>query len=133
MMTPTVPPGIDSLPPWVQVTITILVFCSALFISFRSVFKPTGSEVAKSKDVVVPNVNVMDGQIFAQATEQLKASMRAQEARDVQVRELQRELGHQSEIMRDCLQALRECVGHLEAIDRKLRQELRRQAEEAGR
>ena len=43
-------------------------------------------------DVVVPGVSVMDGQIFAQATEQLKTSMRQQEIRDAQIRDLQREL-----------------------------------------
>ena len=126
-MTPVVPPGIEHLPPWVQVTITILVFCSALFITFRSVLKPT--ETTKSKDVVVPGVSVMDGQIFKEATETIKQSMRQQEHRDLQVRELQRELQTQTDLMRECRDALRATTDHLDSIESKLKGELRRQKE----
>lgn len=124
MQAPIVPPGIEHLPPWVQVTVTLLVFGLALFVSFRSIMKPGAAP--PSKDVVVPGVSVMDGEIFRNAVEQLKGNARQQEVRDAQVRDLQRELGMQTEIMREARDALRSSCEHLESIDRRLKNELRR-------
>lgn len=127
MTAPVLPPGIETLPPWVQVSVTIFVFGVALFISFRSIVKPTNVE--KTKDVVVPGVSIMDGEIFRNAAEQLKSQARMQEHRDAQLRELQRELQAQTDLLREGRDAMRNVVEHLESIERKLRQELRRQAE----
>lgn len=128
MQAPVVPPGIEALPPWIQVTVTILVFLAALFVSFRSILKPT--ETSKSKDVVVPSVSVMDGAIFQQAAEQLKANFRQQELRDAQLRDLQHELRTQTELMRENRDALRQICEYSESIENKLKRELKRQAEE---
>jgi len=110
------------------VAVTVFVFAVALFISFRSIVKPT--ETVKGKDVVVPGINVMDGEIFKQATEQLKANARQQELRDIMVRELHRELVTQSDLMRENRDTLRQVCEVLETIDRRLRVELKRQSEE---
>lgn len=126
-MTPVIPPGLDAMPPWVQVTITILVFVSALFVTFRSVMKP--GSATPSKDVVVPGVSIMDGEIFRNAVEQLKTNARQQELRDAQVRDLQRELSVQTDIMRECRDAIQRSCEHLDSIDSKVKRELRRQDE----
>lgn len=133
------PPGIEHFPPWAQMVLTVGGFIIAVIIYGKSLLKPTSTDVAK-RDVIVPNVNVMDGEAIRQAAEQLRASSRSQEARDIQVREMQRELishsdimREQRDIMRENANALRSLHDVLENIDRRLRQELRRQADEAGR
>lgn len=131
MQAPTLPPGIESMPPWVQAILTVLVLVTSIFITFKSIWKP--GDATKSKDVVVPGVSVMDGQIFKEATQTIKDSMRQQELRDAQVRELQRELAIQSDIMRDCRASLQAICEHLESIDHRLKRELKRQAEAEGR
>ena len=128
MQAPIVPHGIEALPPWVQITVTLLVFCLAMFVSFRSIMKP--GSATPSKDVVVPGVSVMDGEIFRGAVEQLKANHRQQEIRDAQVRDLQRELNRQTDSMTECRDALQRSCEHLESIEAKIKRELRRQDEQ---
>ena len=127
MQAPIVPPGIEALPPWVQITVTVLVFCLALFVSFRSIIKP--GSATPTKDVDVPGVSVMDGEIFRGAVEQLKQNARQQELRDAQVRDLQRELATQTDIMREARDAMQRSCEHLESIEAKIKRELRRQGE----
>jgi hypothetical protein len=127
-MAGAIPPGIESFPPWAQIVLTVFGFVIAVLIYGRSLLKPLSTE--KSKDVVVPGVSVMDGQIFAQATEQLKQNARQQELRDAQLRDLQRELTTQTDIMRDVRNAMVSACEHLESIDKRLKNELRRQADE---
>jgi len=104
-MTPV--PSIESFPPWAQVVLTIGGFLLTVGIYARSLLKP--ANVQQGKDVVLPNINVMDAQAIREAADQLRRNIAQNEHRDQIVRQLQTELGEQTRVMkeqRDLLEAI---------------------------
>lgn len=65
--------GLEALPPWAQVVLSILAFLAATFAWLRGMFKNLPE---KTKDVVVPSVTVADGAAIEKLTETLKETNR---------------------------------------------------------
>lgn len=119
--------GVESFPPSVQILLTMAGFVIAVAVWFYGMLKKPG--VAISKDVVVPNINVMDSATLKDAASILRESVSQNEHRERMVRQMFAEMQLQTDL-------LREFITVAENIDDRLKTELRDQRnrrEQAGR
>lgn len=103
-------PGLEQFPPWLQALLSVLTFLGALVVYWRGAL----TKPVKSSDVVVPQLNVMDGSTIRDAAQILRETLQHQRNRDHDIEEVQRELRRHTEL--------------LESIDGRLR----RRNQEAG-
>lgn len=94
--------GLEALPPWAQVVLSILAFLAATMAWLRGMFKNLPE---KSKDVVVPTLTVADNAVIADAAATLREANRV-------VRE-HRE--HDTEILYE-LKAIKESLHRQESL-----------------
>lgn len=128
-------PGTTDLPPVAQLLGSIIGLAIAVAVWFFGYLKKPSATV--SKDVVLPNITVMDGMAFRQAADSLRENMAQNEARERIVRELlecqrtvvaslREDLQIQRELLavhRDILQATRHNGEILESVDDRLQKE----------
>jgi len=65
--------GLEALPPWAQVVLSILAFLAATWAWLRGMFKNLPE---KGKDVVVPSVTAADGAAIERMTDTLREANR---------------------------------------------------------
>lgn len=119
--------GVESFPPSVQIALSMVGFIIAVAVWAYGVLKKPG--VAVSKDVVVPNINVMDGETIRDAAKILRESIAQNDARERLIRGVYAELQLQTDLMRETIQVM-------ESVDNRLKTEYlsqRQRREEAGR
>lgn len=121
-------PGIEGLPPSVQMLVTVLGFMAAVTIYFYGFFKK-GPQV--TKDVVMPNINVMDSQSIREAATAWRTMIAGEEARAAQVASIARAQREQIEALMTIAGLQRRNIEVLEAIDERLRQEHKRLRDDA--
>lgn len=96
--------GIETLPPWVQVVASLLIFGAAGFAWFRGAIKSVAGE---TKDVVVPGLAIADGEaIRLLATE---------------IRELNRTRREEQDHLRNLIWEVQHMSRHLEGIKHSVR------------
>lgn len=87
--------GLDTLPPWAQVVLSIATFLAVAFAWLRGMFK---NLPAPTRDVVVPSVTVADGAVINRLTETLRETNRLMEGihdRDLHLQAEFRRMGDQ--------------------------------------
>lgn len=136
------PSTLDQLPVAVQYIVGILGGIIGIAIMVFGWLKPL-KPGSISKDVIVPNVNVMDGEILRAAAQALRDSIAREDQRERAVRELvdcaRTENVHLRDIVgisRDILAQLRRNGDVMESIDERMKDEYftaRREREMARR
>lgn len=101
------PVSLESFPPWLQTILTGIGFVVALVIYLGGLLKKTPPV---SRDVLVPNLNVMDSATIKEAAQTLRESMRQNEEREELVRGMFREQREQTELLRNIDSRLRALV-----------------------
>lgn len=69
--------GLETLPPWAQVAMSIGVFLVAAWAYLRGLFK---TAPPPAKDVVVPSLTIADNAVIKEATATLREANRLSEA-----------------------------------------------------
>ncbi len=128
---PTPPPGLEGFTPLQQMILSALGFVVAAAIWGFGFFKKPSATV--TKDVIVPNINVMDGEVFRDAARTIREQMAQNEARERIIRELAGELRSQTDLFRTMVDVLKTNQEFLESIDRRMKSEYFRQREERER
>lgn len=100
--------GLEAFPPWLQVLLSALAFMGAAYAYLRGAW---GKPPARSTDVVVPSINVMDGQTLRDAAQILRDTLRHAEQRGHDVQNLQRELRRHTELLESIDERLRRMRG----------------------
>jgi hypothetical protein len=128
---PTPPPGLEGFTPLQQMILSALGFVVAAAIWAYGFMKKPNATV--TKDVIVPNINVMDGEVFRDAARTIREQMAQNEARERIIRELAAELRSQTDLFRTMVDVLKTNQEFLESIDRRMKSEYFRQREERER
>jgi hypothetical protein len=119
------PVAVDSLSPSAQIILSALGFIVAVAIYFYGLLKrPASPPVAK--DVVLPNINVMDSMAIREAAEVMRRSLQREGEREAMVRELRRGQQEQTELLRDAVNSHRDIHDVLERIEKRLKRETER-------
>jgi hypothetical protein len=119
------PVGVDGLSPTAQIVLSALAFFVAVAIYFYGLFKkPTQPSIGK--DVVLPNINVMDSMAIREAADVMRRSLQRETDREAMVRELRRGQQEQTELLRDVVNAQRDAHDVLERIEKRLKREVER-------
>lgn len=121
--------GMPELSPGMQTIVTLVGGVIAAAIYHFSKLKKPNADV--SKDVVVPNINVMDSMAIKEAAQELRASRTDSEARGRQIRDMQLELIRHSEQLDQIVKLGKERNELIEDLSERLRKVLRNMADGA--
>jgi hypothetical protein len=110
--------GLETFPPWAQITLSIIGFIVAATAYFRGLFK---TAPPPSRDVVIPSLTVADNAVIADAAATLKEANHHLRDRN----NLDREMLFHMKLQSEHLEDIKHGLEHMAQIDRKRRSEER--------
>jgi hypothetical protein len=118
--------GLETFPPWAQITLSVIGFIIAAAAYFRGLFK---TAPPPSKDVVIPSLTVADNAVIADAAATLKEANHHLRDRN----HLDREMLFHMKMQTEHLEDIKHALAGMAETDRKRRSEEERKRRDQER